>query len=295
MRSALLRWPAVVGATALASIVAGCRGSGAIPPDPAALAAKVKVVVAQPRTVEDASEYVATIKSRSSVTLQPQVEGQITRIFVRSGEHVEAGAPILQIDPLKQSATVSSQEATRKVKLATLEWTRTQLERAKGLFAQGITSKADLDQAQTAYDAAQADLSSLEAQVKEQEVAAQVLRRDRPHRRHRRRRARARGRPRHDLDPADDDRPGDGPRGLHQRPGRAGRAGAARDAGGDHRRQRDGAGGVPGDLRLPPGRQHHPVGPRQGGPRAPQGRRALVPVRPRPRDLEGRAGAASSR
>ena len=150
------------------------------------MAAKVKVVVAQPRTVEDASEYVATIKSRSSVTLQPQVEGQITRIFVRSGEYVEAGAPILQIDPLKQSATVSSQEATRKVKLATLEWTRTQLERARGLFAQGITSKADLDQAQTAYDAAQADLSSLEAQVREQEVGARVLRRDRSHRRHHR-------------------------------------------------------------------------------------------------------------
>ena len=170
MRSPLVRCPAVVGAMALASIVAGCRGSGAVPPDPAALATKVKVVVAQPRTVEDASEYVATIKSRSSATLQPQVEGQITRIFVKSGDRVEAGAPILQIDPLKQSATVSSQDATRKAKLATLDWTRAQLERAKGLFAQGITSKADLDQAQTAYDAALADLSSLEAQVKEQEV-----------------------------------------------------------------------------------------------------------------------------
>jgi RND family efflux transporter MFP subunit len=170
LRSAFRRWPAVAAATALASIVAGCRGSGVRPPDPAAFATKVKVVVAQPRTVEDASEYVATIKSRSSVTLQPQVEGQITRIFVKSGDHVTAGAPILQIDPLKQSATVSSQEATRKAKQATLEWTRSQLERVKGLAAQSVMSKADLDQAQTAYDAAQADLSSLDAQVKEQEV-----------------------------------------------------------------------------------------------------------------------------
>ena len=66
---------------------------------------------------------------------------------------------------------------------------------------------------------------------------AQVLRRERAHGRHRRRRARARRRPCHDLDPADDDRPGDGPRGLHQRPARAGRAGAARDAGRDRRRR----------------------------------------------------------
>ncbi len=170
MRSAFRRWPAVAAATALASTAPGCHGSGASPPDPAAFAAKVKILVAQTRTVEDASEYVATIKSRHSVTLQPQVEGQITRIFVKSGDRVEAGAPILQIDPLKQAATVSSQEATRKSKLANLDWTRTQLERVKGLFAQGVMSKADLDQAQTAYDAAQADLASLDAQVKEEAV-----------------------------------------------------------------------------------------------------------------------------
>jgi RND family efflux transporter MFP subunit len=173
VRSSFIRWSSIVVVAALASFVSGCRGSGAVPPGAGDQAAKVKVLVAQPRPVEDASEYVATLKSRSSVTLQPQVEGQVTRIFVRSGERVPAGAPILQIDPLKQSATVSSQEATRKSKLATLEWARAQLERVKGLSAQGITSKADLDQAQTAYDAAQADLSSLEAQVREQEAQLQ--------------------------------------------------------------------------------------------------------------------------
>ena len=200
LRSALARCPAVVGAIALASIVAGCRGSGAVPPDPASLATKVKVVVAQPRTVEDASEYVATIKSRSSATLQPQVEGQITRIFVKSGDRVEAGAPILQIDPLKQSATVSSQEATRKAKLATLDWTRAQLERAKGLFAQGITSKADLDQAQTALRRRAGRPVLPRGAGEGAGGPAQVLRRERAHGRHRRRRAGARGRPCHDLD-----------------------------------------------------------------------------------------------
>jgi len=31
------------------------------------------------------------LKSRHSATINPQVEGQITRIFVKSGEHVKAG------------------------------------------------------------------------------------------------------------------------------------------------------------------------------------------------------------
>jgi RND family efflux transporter MFP subunit len=160
----------MAAAAAPAALIAvGCRKSEA-PPDPAAMAVKVKVLVARETTVEDASEYVATIKSRYSVTLMPQVEGQVTRIFVKSGDYVEAGAPILQIDPLKQSASVSSQEATRKAKQANLDWTRSQLERVKGLVGAGVVSKQDLDQAQAAHDAAQADVSSLDAQVREQAV-----------------------------------------------------------------------------------------------------------------------------
>ena len=34
------------------------------------------------------SDYVATIKSRRSATLQPQVDGRLTGITVRSGDHV---------------------------------------------------------------------------------------------------------------------------------------------------------------------------------------------------------------
>ena len=39
-------------------------------------------------------EYVATLKSRDSAVIMPQVEGQITQIFVHSGDRVEAGQSI---------------------------------------------------------------------------------------------------------------------------------------------------------------------------------------------------------
>src|SRR5690242_9400741 len=51
-------------------------------------AAHVKVEVINPQPVTDSSEYVATLKSRQSATISPQVEGSITDIFVHSGEHV---------------------------------------------------------------------------------------------------------------------------------------------------------------------------------------------------------------
>ncbi len=41
--------------------------------------------------VPQSSEYVATIKSRRSATLQPQVDGRLTEIRVHSGDHVQAG------------------------------------------------------------------------------------------------------------------------------------------------------------------------------------------------------------
>ena len=120
--------------------------------------------------VSDSTEYVATVKSRDSAVIMPQVEGQVTQIFVHSGDKVEAGKALMEIDPLKQQATVKSQESARAAQQATLEWNKKQYERAVGLAAAGVVSKQDLDQAKSSLDAAQAQMDSLDSQVHEQEV-----------------------------------------------------------------------------------------------------------------------------
>ena len=135
---------------------------------PAGMPVKVQEALATP--VNDATEYVATLKSRDSAVIMPQVEGQVTAVNVHSGEAVEAGAPLMEIDPLKQQATVKSQESSRAAQQANLNWTRQQYERAQGLYSAGVVSKQDLDQAKSAMDAAQAQMDSLDAQVREQEV-----------------------------------------------------------------------------------------------------------------------------
>ena len=117
----------------------------------------VKVIVVQEQMVPESTDYLATLRSRNSSALQPQVEGEITRIFVHSGDRVAAGAPILEIDPLKQQAAVNNQEATRNSKLATLELNRVELERRKKLYAAGVISKSDLDTAEAAFNASKAD------------------------------------------------------------------------------------------------------------------------------------------
>jgi RND family efflux transporter MFP subunit len=130
----------------------------------------VQVRSAQAQRVGESTEYLATLKSRDASVLQPQVEGQVTRIFVRSGDRVNTGTPLLEIDPLKQQATVNNQEAVHRARLANLEWSRKDLQRKKELAGAGVISRQDLDQAQAAYDAAKADVDALEAGVREQRV-----------------------------------------------------------------------------------------------------------------------------
>jgi len=150
-----------VGCSSHAGQSAHAGGPGAMP---------VKVLEARAVPVNDASEYVATLKSRDSAVIMPQVEGQITQILVHSGERVEAGTAMVEIDPLKQQATVKSQESARAAQEAQLSWAKKQYERAQGLSAAGVVSKQDLDQAKSTLDAAQAQLEALDAQLREQQV-----------------------------------------------------------------------------------------------------------------------------
>jgi RND family efflux transporter MFP subunit len=161
----------LVASLAASAITLGCSGNAA--PNPhagGANAMPVKVLEARAIPVNDASEYVATVKSRDSAVIMPQVEGQITEILVHSGEQVAAGSPMIEIDPLKQQATVKSQESARAAQEANLSWAKKQYERAQGLSAAGVVSKQDMDQAKSNFEAAQAQMESLDAQVNEQQV-----------------------------------------------------------------------------------------------------------------------------
>lgn len=162
---------AVLAALALA--LPACRSDSQVQGPPAT---PVRIQVARSVPVDDSSEYVATLKSRGSAAIMPQVEGHITAIFVRSGARVAAGAPLMQIDPVKQQAAVNSQEDTRAARVAALQYARQQYDRVKGLQASGIASQQDFDQAKTALDAAQADLNAVESQVREQQAQLRYYR-----------------------------------------------------------------------------------------------------------------------
>jgi RND family efflux transporter MFP subunit len=123
----------------------------------------VKTLPVEMAPVAQSDEYVATIKSRRSATINPQVDGKLTRILARSGEAVKAGQLLMEIDPVKQVSTVEAQRATENQKRALFQYNEAELERQRKLHTAGIISQAAMDQWEQAYNNSKADYESARA------------------------------------------------------------------------------------------------------------------------------------
>jgi RND family efflux transporter MFP subunit len=128
----------------------------------------VETVTLAPRPVEQTTEFVATLKSRRSSTIQPQVEGFVTRIAVRSGERVAQGATLFEIDSAPQQAVVASQQSMRSAREAEVAYARQQAARTRKLFEAGAASQRDAEEADTALRTAEAQLKASDEQVSQQ-------------------------------------------------------------------------------------------------------------------------------
>jgi RND family efflux transporter MFP subunit len=133
-----------------------------------AMAVEATTLAAKP--VERTTEYIATVKSRRSTTIQPQVEGYITRISARAGQRVSRGTVLMEIDSNRQEAAVAMLESVRAARTADLQWAQQQADRQKKLYDAGAVSQQESEQAAVAVQTADAQLKAIEAQIREQRV-----------------------------------------------------------------------------------------------------------------------------
>jgi len=119
---------------------------------------QVAPVTLSPVPISDT--YVATIKSRRSSTMQPQVDGNLVKIFVKSGDVVKAGEVLMRIDPLKQVASVQSQQGTQAQKKAVYDYNKIEVERQRKLYEAGVVSRDTYEQANQAYENSKGDYES---------------------------------------------------------------------------------------------------------------------------------------
>lgn len=137
-------------------LAAGCKPPAAAN-GPAMQALPVQTLAVALSPVAQSSDYVATIKSRRSVTILPQVSGNLTQLLVKSGDHVKAGQPIMTVNPVQQQALVDAQLSTENQKKALYDYNQLEVERQRKLFAAEVTSRDTLDQAEQAYKNTRAD------------------------------------------------------------------------------------------------------------------------------------------
>ncbi|AFZ27546.1 RND family efflux transporter, MFP subunit [Cylindrospermum stagnale PCC 7417] len=128
---------------------------------------RVKLSTVETGTIEDSSEFIAKLESRRSVELKPRIEGQVSQIFVRSGDTVGLGSAIIQIDSRQQQAAVSGINAAGQAAVAQLENARATL---KSLQADRLSNVADVQLNQQDYKRYSdlADQGAVSRQTKDQ-------------------------------------------------------------------------------------------------------------------------------
>ncbi|WP_448525795.1 efflux RND transporter periplasmic adaptor subunit [Parathermosynechococcus lividus] len=159
-------------------------------------ATRVQLAAVRSENLPQTAIYNASLQSRQSVTMLPQVSGRIVQINVQNGQFVTQGQPLILIDPSEQQAVVASNiaaiqsaqanienarstlrslEAQRRANLATVEFNRIQAERYTALFEEGAVSKEQAQSFITSFRTAQADLQQTEADIRAQQATIAQL------------------------------------------------------------------------------------------------------------------------
>ena len=148
----------------------------------AAAEAPAHAVVLAPVELRDVDERVAAtgqIVAKQRADVAAQVPGEVTAILVDEGQPVGEGAVVIEIDPERRTLDLDRARA----RLSEAGWglldAQRQAGRTHALAKHQVASKAQLDQAETALDAArsrvqaaQADLGAAERAAADSRVAA---------------------------------------------------------------------------------------------------------------------------
>ena len=91
----------------------------------------VKLADVQASQIKESSEFIASLQSLSSESLQAKTQGKVSQIFVKQGSQVTAQAPLLQIESNNQATQTDNSSAGNSAiqeKQLQLQNARTQLQ-----------------------------------------------------------------------------------------------------------------------------------------------------------------------
>ncbi|MDD3013147.1 MAG: efflux RND transporter periplasmic adaptor subunit [Candidatus Gastranaerophilales bacterium] len=152
----------------------------------------VESIILKSKPVKQTDIYQAMLISRYSVSLQPQVAGQISNIYVKAGDRVRTGQLLMVIDKRKQEATLNSSRAAADATKASISQAKDLLynyqvqrealksnltlnkqlfDRYTALYAKRSVSQQDFEKYTDSYNKAKIDLDANAAQIQAQKSA----------------------------------------------------------------------------------------------------------------------------
>ena len=159
----------------------------------------VKLADVQASQIKESSEFIASLQSLNSESIQAKTQGKVSQVFVKKGSQVATQAPLLQIDSNNQAAEAnnnSSGNSAIQANQLQLQNARTQLQELEVqqlskrqnvrlnqekyekyllLAAQGAVSKQTKDEYAQRLEAAKLEFNSLDSKIQAQQATISSL------------------------------------------------------------------------------------------------------------------------
>src|SRR5690606_30901560 len=106
-----------------------------------------------------------TLQANESVELSATVTERVTAIHFDSGQRVNKGTLLLEMDAAEEKALLAEQQSV-------LEEAKRQVERLKPLMERGAASQSAMDQAKLDLQTAKSRIAAIESRIQERRIVA---------------------------------------------------------------------------------------------------------------------------
>lgn len=134
--------------------------------------APADIATARTGSLSDGVPITGLLRPLESVDMHARIEGDLTGVYVREGQHVQQGQLLAQFESVAQesgAASARAGQAAAKADLSQAEWN---FKQSGDLFHAGAISEADYRVSQQAVDAARARLAAAVAALEEANITA---------------------------------------------------------------------------------------------------------------------------
>jgi len=164
-----MRYRFLVALSAAVIIFTGCdsasQGSASKPQPPS-----IEVVAAASVGVQPQKTYTTRIEAPENVELRPRLSGVVERVHFQEGQKVNKGDVLFQLDDRHLNARVEQLNAELARARAALDQAKAEAERAGRLLRSNAISEEQAELRESVRRQAEAEASSLNAQLKEAEL-----------------------------------------------------------------------------------------------------------------------------